>query len=78
MAFTFTARNGTQVDVPESYLNPFTEELVGYCLNCGEEHRVEPDARGYICRDGCNKKTVYGAEELMIMGIFTDGGGDYS
>lgn len=45
-------------------------EYIGLCRNCGEEKdRCEPDARGYTC-DVCGKPTVYGAEELMLMGAF--------
>lgn len=42
-------------------------DMSGFCLLCGEEQsNVEPDARDYQCEfcDG----TVYGAEELLIMG----------
>jgi len=38
----------------------------GFCISCGEEAEgCEPDARGYEC-EYCNKKTVYGAEELLM------------
>jgi hypothetical protein len=54
-------------------LDEITEAImdgtIGYCTNCGEEASgVEPDARKYEC-EICNKKTVYGAEELLIMGL---------
>ena len=43
----------------------------GFCLTCAEEaHNVEPDARGYTC-ETCRQPTVYGAEELAIMGLVT-------
>ena len=42
---------------------------IGYCTECSEEAwGVEPDARKYEC-DSCGKKAVYGAEELVMMGL---------
>jgi hypothetical protein len=42
----------------------------GFCLACGDEcDGVEPDARKYRC-EGCGAHKVYGAEELMLMGLF--------
>lgn len=39
---------------------------LGFCVSCGEEASgVEPDARRYEC-ESCGKKSVYGAEELLI------------
>lgn len=44
------------------------EDQKGFCLACGyEQDCVEPDARGYECED-CERPTVYGADELLIMG----------
>ena len=41
----------------------------GFCLACGEEaYGVEPDARGYEC-ESCGANKVYGAEELLVMGV---------
>ena len=41
----------------------------GLCVSCGAERGCcEPDARRYECEEGCGKRTVYGAEELMLMG----------
>lgn len=38
----------------------------GFCIACGADaDGCEPDARGYECED-CGKRTVYGAEELLI------------
>jgi hypothetical protein len=46
-----------------------SEEYIGFCLACGaEQDGVEPDARGYDC-DTCDAPRVYGAEELLMMGI---------
>jgi len=41
----------------------------GWCLTCGElVDGVEPDARKYMC-GCCGKKSIYGLEELLMMGI---------
>ena len=40
----------------------------GRCITCGYEAcGVEPDARHYECKC-CGNHTVYGCEELLIMG----------
>lgn len=45
--------------------------VTGFCINCGEEkHGVEPDAENYHC-DCCNENQVYGAEQILIMGLVT-------
>jgi len=45
------------------------EESSGFCIKCGAERDCcEPDAREYEC-DECKKKSVYGAEELVLMGL---------
>ena len=46
----------------------------GFCLACGEsEHDfVEPDAHQYCC-ESCGAHRVYGAEELMLRGLFYEG-----
>jgi hypothetical protein len=42
-------------------------DSIGFCVACGEERRqVEPDARRLQC-DCCGRKTVYGAEELLLI-----------
>jgi Zn finger protein HypA/HybF involved in hydrogenase expression len=48
----------------------------GYCLSCQKwtaDSHIEPDAREYSCPD-CRQLSVYGAEELAIMGmvVFVD------
>jgi Zn finger protein HypA/HybF involved in hydrogenase expression len=44
----------------------------GYCLACGKlAHNVEPDARKYTC-EKCGNPKVYGAEELLMMGLHHD------
>jgi hypothetical protein len=43
---------------------------LGFCLACGDTaHGVEPDARRYEC-EACDAPKVYGAEELLLMGIY--------
>ena len=65
--YTFTADNGTRVDVPEAWITGMSLDDVGICLACGEErYQTEPDARGYPC-EGCNQNKVYGVQELLIM-----------
>lgn len=41
----------------------------GFCVNCrSEQDSCEPDARQRTC-DQCGEKAVYGAEELIFMGL---------
>ena len=41
----------------------------GFCLDCGAtQENCEPDARKYRC-DDCRQNEVYGAEELVLMGL---------
>ena len=43
----------------------------GICVNCGNlQDGCEPDARQILC-DECHKRTVYGAEEVLIREWFT-------
>ena len=45
------------------------DDNLGFCLACGAEaYCVEPDARRYTC-ESCGKPHVYGAEELLLMGV---------
>lgn len=45
------------------------ENYEGFCTNCGAVRECcEPDAREYPCED-CGENAVYGAEELVIMGL---------
>jgi len=42
----------------------------GYCLACGKSQSgVEPDACKYVC-EKCGASKVYGAEELIMMGLY--------
>ena len=44
---------------------------LGFCTECGaEKDSCEPDAREYRCED-CGERAVYGAEELIVMGLVT-------
>lgn len=44
-----------------------SDELLGFCLNCGEEHDglLEPDACHVECAS-CGQPQVFGAEECLI------------
>ena len=45
------------------------ESQSGFCIACGaEKDCCEPDAREYEC-DECGALKVYGAEELVVMGL---------
>lgn len=45
------------------------EACVGFCTTCGAENECcEPDARNYKCSE-CGAMEVFGAEELVIMGL---------
>lgn len=46
------------------------EDSCGLCIRCGEIEvgSVEPDARKYTC-DACDENGVYGAQELLMMGL---------
>jgi hypothetical protein len=42
---------------------------IGICVVCGEDAEgVEPDAEGYHC-EGCGVAAVYGAEQLLLLGL---------
>jgi DNA-directed RNA polymerase subunit RPC12/RpoP len=44
-------------------------DMSGFCVQCGAERPgTEPDARKYPC-DDCGKRAVYGAQELLLMGL---------
>lgn len=62
---------------PEKVLSRAREQVFGtsnpgFCINEGSEHEgVEPDARALKC-DVCGLNSVYGAEELVLMGQMPD------
>lgn len=43
----------------------------GWCVHCGKwtHHSCEPDAERYECPK-CHSRTVFGAQQLAIMGAF--------
>jgi len=56
----------TDADIEEAI-----ESYQGWCTNCQAftHDSAEPDAREYECPD-CGQRTVFGAEEALIMGLF--------
>lgn len=59
----------TKVSLEQIMTAVEADDNLGFCLACGEEaYSVEPDARGYEC-ESCGASQVYGAEELLVMGI---------
>ena len=66
----YTARNGAKQWKPSiEYTMLLSEAYKGFCLACGKtQSGVEPDARKYTC-ESCGAPKVYGAEELVIMGL---------
>ena len=71
--FSFRCEEGTVVDVSEEDVSGMGMSDVGYCTNCGMDHPAVPDAREYQC-DACGKPTVYGAPELLLMGVLVSNG----
>jgi ferredoxin len=46
-----------------------SESYYGFCIACGAcRDGCEPDAREYECEE-CGEHKVYGAEELLLMGL---------
>lgn len=44
------------------------DELIGFCLACGQEARgIDPDAKKCRC-ESCGEMRVYGAEGILHMG----------
>ena len=70
----YTARNGNiQYKPAQGLLVDLIEsgEPQGFCLSCAEVvDGIEPDARAADCICGASK--VYGAEELLLMGLYFD------
>jgi hypothetical protein len=64
------------IRISEEEYAELSEENGGYCLACGEvAYGVEPDARKYTC-ESCDSPSVYGIEELLIMGKIEFGESD--
>lgn len=58
-------------EMMENEFRDLSNDYNGLCVFCGEEaFGVEPDARKYEC-ESCGKKGVYGAEELLMMGLIS-------
>ena len=58
-----------KIDIDQLLEAAQADEYMGFCIECGAEaYGVEPDARRYEC-ESCGAKAVYGAEELLIMGV---------
>lgn len=66
----YVARNGAKQWKPSiEYVMLLSESCEGFCLACGKtQSGVEPDARKYTC-ESCGMPKVYGAGELVIMGL---------
>ena len=66
----YVARSGVKQWKPSiEYVMTLSEANEGFCLACGNiQSGVEPDARKYEC-ESCGAPKVYGAEELVIMGL---------
>lgn len=46
------------------------DDCTGFCIHCGfEQSGVEPDAQKYEC-EACERRGVYGAEQLVLMGVY--------
>ena len=51
----------------DQILTAVADDYIGICIRCGNEQEgVEPDARRYEC-ESCGMRSVYGAEELLMM-----------
>jgi hypothetical protein len=60
----------------EEEYKDLTDAMEGLCVACGSVRDCcEPDAERYDCED-CEKRTVYGTEQLLLMGRieFSEGG----
>ena len=57
------------ITMTEGEYRELTSGYYGLCLECGAEREcTEPDARKCDC-PVCGEMAVYGAEELLIMGL---------
>ena len=65
-----TSKAGTPLFLPSlEEIEIAIEDMSGFCIACGEQaDRIEPDARKYTC-ESCGKPRVYGAEQLVLMGL---------
>ena len=59
----------SKIDVDEVIQACEDNDGTGFCIACGESQgECEPDARGYEC-ESCGEMKVYGAEEIVLMGL---------
>ena len=67
---TYTTKAGTVQHKPSIELvMALSHEGQGFCLACAAEvDGIEPDARRDTCPE-CGAAKVYGAEELVLMGL---------
>ena len=70
MSKTYVTRTGvTQYRSSMAEVEDMMADQTGFCLACGaSDQMAEPDARKYTC-EACGKAKVYGAEELVVMGL---------
>lgn len=65
----YKAKSGTTQWMPSfEEAEQADNDGLGFCLACGETQGAEPDARRYAC-DCCGARKVYGAAELVLMGL---------
>lgn len=66
----FTTKSGKILYKPSTeFAMALSYDNQGFCLACGAVNDgVEPDARSYKC-EACDEHKVYGAEELVLMGL---------
>ena len=58
-----------QLDIDQVMEAVEADDGTGFCLACGDQASgCEPDARGYTC-DSCGEKRVFGAMEVLLMGV---------
>jgi predicted RNA-binding Zn-ribbon protein involved in translation (DUF1610 family) len=67
----YTTKAGREQFMPSmEEAETMDSEGYGFCLACGNDCQpAEPDARKYVC-DACGEEKVYGASELILMGLF--------
>ena len=63
-----TRAGRTQVMPSVDEIQSMSDACEGWCLACGSTQAAEPDARRYEC-EACGAPKVYGAEELILMGL---------
>lgn len=68
---TYTSKSGRTLHRPSlDELREAADEQDGFCLACGNRQSgCEPDMRRGDC-EACETAMVYGAEELLLMGVY--------